>query len=184
MKKIFVFCLVILSLSFCFVGCGDDKCFEVISKEITDTSIKYELTVALPEEAAYGCFFSLEYIPEQPESQGYYDYPKTSCYKYSTLVDKDNHSTDNIYILSIQYDLQETSIIPQKLKLIIEYITPEIANKHNLSSDDFQSLHLLVFDTKYDLNYDGKYVIHDEPAENYLKYLKTLTYTLSLSEGE
>lgn len=160
MKKIFVFCLVILSLSFCFVGCGDDKCFEVISKEITDTYLKYEIQVSIPIQVAYA-------TPQIRAFQSPTDY---------NLKRIETETADTtIYIFSVKYDLTISSY-PPNIELSVLYITLKDALEQNFSSDDCQAIALAS------LEIQG--TVHDEPAENYLKYLNTLTYTLSLSEGE
>jgi hypothetical protein len=160
-KKFFVFCLVLLSLSFCFVGCGDDKYFEVTSKEITDTYLKYEIQVSIPIQVAYA-------TPQIRAFQSPTDY---NLKRIETETDKD---TTN-YIFSVKYDLT-TSSYPPDIELSVLYITLKDALEQNFSSDDCQAIALAS------LEIQG--TVHNEPAENYLKYLKTLTYTLSLSEGK
>lgn len=163
MKKFLVFCLVLLSLSFCFVGCSDDKYFEVISKEITDTYLKYEIQVLIPDEIAYA-------TPQIKAFQSPTDYKLKRIEK----TEKTPANT-TIYIFSIDYDLTISSY-PSNIELSILYISLKDALEQNLSSDDCQAISLAS------LGIEG--TVHDEPAKKYLKYLKTLTYTLSLSEGE
>lgn len=174
MKKFLVLCLALVLLSFCFVGCGNSKYFEVVEEEITETRIYYHLQFTLPEDAAFYSSVGFLALPMlEADSEIKYE----MCDFSSDFAEKKG-SIVNTYIS--YNELNSSSVLPKKLKFFALYVTPKTAEKFNIAYDEISSLFLVHFDKNLGFDYKDQYFINDEPVENYLKYLTTHTYTITL----